>query len=91
MIDVPLEQSLIEYPCDFPIKVMGLAQAGFRNAVIEIILRHDRQFQAASIAVKTSKHAKYLSLTCVVKALSREQLDNIYQELCDHPLVVMVL
>jgi uncharacterized protein len=91
MIALPLEQSLIQYPCDFPIKVMGHAQAGFTKAVIEIISRHDQRFEAASTEVRTSKHAKYLSLTCIVKATSREQLDKIYQELCDHPMVVMAL
>jgi len=70
---------------------MGRTQAGFAEAVIEIISRHDHQFEAASIEIKTSKHAKYSSLTCVVKAASREQLDKIYQELCDHPMAVMVL
>ena len=86
-----LEQSLIEYPCDFPIKIMGLAQSGFTKAILTIVSRHDPLFDPATLQVKTSKHAKYLSLTCTVKAISREQLDQLYQGLCDHPMVVMVL
>jgi putative lipoic acid-binding regulatory protein len=86
-----LEHSLIEYPSDFPIKVFGLAQQGFPQAVMEVILRHDPDFQASSIETRSSKTARYVSLTCTVHATSREQLDAIYQELCDHPMVTMAL
>ncbi|MFA6902250.1 MAG: DUF493 domain-containing protein [Gallionellaceae bacterium] len=83
--------SLIEYPCAFPIKVFGQTQQGFLQAVTEVVLQHDPSFTAASITLRNSKTAKYVSLTCTVTATSREQLDAIYQSLCDHPLVVMVL
>ncbi|HVS27290.1 MAG TPA: DUF493 domain-containing protein [Burkholderiales bacterium] len=86
-----LEPSLIEYPCDFPIKIMGRSQAGFAQAVMEIVLRHAPDFDPASLEMKPSKKGKYLSLTCVIQAQSREQLDDLYRELCDHPMVVMVL
>ncbi|TAJ80855.1 MAG: DUF493 domain-containing protein [Gallionellaceae bacterium] len=86
-----LEHSLIEYPSDFPIKVFGQSQQGFPQAVMEVILRHDPGFQAGSIQMRNSKTARYVSLTCTVRATSREQLDAIYQELCDHPMVVMAL
>ena len=86
-----LEQSLIEYPCDFPIKIMGHSQSGFTKTILEIVSRHDPLFDASALQVKTSKHVKYLSLTCTVRATSRQQLDELYQELCDHPMVVMVL
>jgi hypothetical protein len=87
----PVTDSLIEYPCAFPIKVFGLTQQGFMQAVSEVVLQHDPSFTAASITLRNSKTAKYISLTCTVTATSREQLDAIYQALCDHPLVVMVL
>ena len=86
-----LTASLIEYPCAFPIKVFGQTQQGFLQAVSEVIVQHDPGFSAASISMRNSKTAKYISLTCTVTATSREQLDAIYQALCDHPLVVMVL
>jgi putative lipoic acid-binding regulatory protein len=86
-----LEHSLIEYPSDFPIKVFGQSQQGFAQAVMEVILRHDPAFQASSIETRSSKTARYVSLTCTVHATSRGQLDAIYQELCDHPMVVMAL
>lgn len=86
-----LEHSLIEYPSDFPIKVFGQSQQGFVQAVTEVVLRHDPDFEASSIETKSSKTARYVSLTCTVHVTSREQLDAIYQELCDHPMVVMAL
>jgi uncharacterized protein len=91
MTTPPLTDSLIEYPCDFPIKVFGQTQQGFIQAVSEVVLRHDPAFSAASITTRNSKTSRYVSLTCTVRATSREQLDALYQDLCDHPLIVMVL
>lgn len=88
MID---ESSLLEYPSDFPIKILGHTQAGFAQAVLEIVKRHAPDFDAATMELRASKRRKYLSVTCVVRAISREQLDGLYRELCDHPMVVMVL
>ena len=85
------DPSLIEYPCEFPLKIMGHSQAGFAQAVLEIVQRHVPDFDGATMEMKASKRGKYLSVTCTVNAQSREQLDNLYQELCDHPMVVMVL
>lgn len=86
-----VHDSLIEYPCDFPIKVFGQSQDGFAKAVVEVVTRHDPGFQPGSIQMKNSGKARYVSLTCTVHATSREQLDALYQELCDHPMVAMVL
>ena len=82
---------IIEYPCEFPIKIMGHTRAGFAQAILEVISRHAPGFDGATMEMKSSKHGKYLSITCVILATSREQLDALYQELCDHPMVVMVL
>ncbi|MGO8754641.1 MAG: YbeD family protein [Gallionellaceae bacterium] len=86
-----LEDSLIEYPCDFPIKVFGQSQQGFAQAVMEVVVRHDPDFQAGTMQMKSSSRARYISLTCIVRATSRGHLDALYQDLCDHPMVVMVL
>lgn len=86
-----LQASLIEYPCDFPLKIFGKQQAGFAQAVLEVVNKHDPGFLAASMEMRTSKTARYVSLTCTIRATSRVQLDAIYQDLCDHPMVVMVL
>ena len=86
-----LTDSLIDYPCEFPLKIFGLQQAGFAQAVLEVVSKHDAGFTAASMEMRASKNARYISLTCTINATSREQLDAIYQELCDHPMVAMVL
>jgi putative lipoic acid-binding regulatory protein len=83
--------TLIEYPCDFPIKVLGRTQAGFAQAVLEIVRAYAPDFEGATMEMRTSKKGKYLSVTCVIRATSRQQLDDLYRSLCDHPMVVMVL
>ena len=85
------EGSPLAFPCDFPIKVMGRKQRGFAQEVTDVVLRHAPDFDAATMAMRPSRQGSYLSVTCVVRATSREQLDALYQELCDHPGVVMVL
>jgi putative lipoic acid-binding regulatory protein len=85
------EPSLIEYPSDFPIKVFGYSHQDFTQAVFDIMSRHDPEFKASCMETRNSKAAKYLSLTCTVRAVSRQQLDAIYQDLTDHPLVKMAL
>jgi len=82
---------LAHYPCDFPVKILGHTRAGFAQAILEIVRRHAPDFDGSSMEMKSSKRGKYLSLTCVIRATSREQLDRLYRELCDHPMVVMVL
>ena len=85
-----MSESLIAYPCAFPIKIMGKGE-GLANAVLSIVIEHDPEFQPASMEMRTSREGNYLSLTCTVNATSKEQLDALYRSLCDHPQVVMVL
>ena len=85
------DASPLAFPCDFPIKVMGRKEPRFAQTVMEIVLKHARDFDPATIEMRPSRQNKYISVTCVVRATSREQLDALYQELCDHPAVVMVL
>ena len=86
------EESIIEFPCVFPIKVMGRRESPrFEQDVLEVVLRHAPDFDASTVAIRASREGKYLSLTCTVNATSRAQLDAIYMALCDHPDVVMVL
>ena len=85
------DSSPLAFPCDFPIKVMGRKQAGFAQAITDIVRRHAPDFDPASVAMRPSRQGRYLSVTCVVRATSREQLDALYQDLCDQPGVVMVL
>ena len=85
------EKSLIEYPCDFPIKVMGKNNPDFKSAVIHICQQFDPNFNLDSIEVRSSKENKYIGLTVSIHATSREQLDEVYRTLSTHPLVSVVL
>jgi len=85
------EESLIKYPCDFPIKIMGKSQQGFTQSVLEIVKIHAPDFDDATLEVRTSRSGTYMSLTCTIRATSRIQLDSIYQALHSHPMVTMLL
>lgn len=89
--DIPPEQSLIEYPSQFPIKVMGAHVEGFVEAIAHVALQFDPGFDAATIERRPSKGGNYLGLTITVTATSREQLDEIYRTLTTHPMVKVVL
>ncbi len=85
------EKSLLEFPCEFPIKVMGKTQDGFAQAVLDVVLRHAPDFDATTVAMRPSAKGNYIGLTCTITARSREQLDDLYRELSGHPLVSVVL
>jgi uncharacterized protein len=91
MRDIPPEQSLIEYPSAFPIKVMGLHVAGFVDAMVCVARQFDPGFDARTIEHRPSRAGNYLGLTLTVTATSREQLDELYRTLSTHPLVKVVL
>jgi putative lipoic acid-binding regulatory protein len=83
--------TLIDYPCEFPIKIMGKEEQDFTKSILMIVHRHVSNFDDKNIETRLSKKNKYLSLTCTVYVTSQSQLDALYQELCDHPMVLMVL
>ena len=85
------EKSLLTFPCQFPMKVMGRREDGFAQLVSEIVLRHAPDFDPATMEMRSSKQGRYLSLTVTIHARSREQLDALYKELSGHPHVIMVL
>ncbi len=85
------EKSLIEYPCDFPIKIMGAMQESFADTMVDVVTRHDPDFHAGKMEMRPSTKGNYLSLTVTVRATSREQLDNLYRALSSHAMVKVVL
>ena len=87
----PLTESLIVYPSQFPIKVMGAKVDGFVQAVTHIARQFDPAFDAASVELRPSKAGNYLGVTVTVTATSREQLDELYRTLSTHPMVKIVL
>lgn len=87
----PRRDSLIEYPCVFPIKVMGLKVDGFVHAITQLAEQFDPQFDPARIELRPSSSGKYLGVTLHINATSREQLDGLYRTLSSHPMVKVVL
>lgn len=85
------DETLLEFPCDFPIKVMGKRREGFAQEIVGIVLKHAPDFDAATVGMRASRNGNYLSVTCVVPAHSRAQLDALYRELVAHPWVEIVL
>lgn len=90
MSDAP-ETSLIEYPSDFPIKVMGKQDPTLAQTLSDIVIKYDPSFDASTVEIRLSKAANYVGLTFTVRATSREQLDALYKALHAHPLVSVVL
>lgn len=89
--EIPKEESLITYPCQFTIKVMGAAVPELRTTVNDIAKKHDPLFSEAATKEKFSKGNKYLSMSISIYAISRDQLDAIYQDLTSSELVSWVL
>ena len=87
----PPQERLIEYPCLFPIKVMGTRVEGFTAALVSVARDFDPDFDEARLELRESRGGNYLSVTLTVTATSREQLDNLYRALTGHPLVKVVL
>ena len=89
--DIPVEESLITYPSDFPIKIMGPMHETFSAVIVDVVTQHDPEFHAGRLEMRPSSKGNYLSLTATVRATSREQLDNLYRALSAHPMVKVVL
>ncbi|MDM7944329.1 MAG: DUF493 family protein [Hydrogenophaga sp.] len=89
--EIPPEQSLIEYPTQFPIKVMGANAEGFLDAMVHVAKAFDASFDAGTVEQRPSKAGNYMGLTLSVHVTSREQLDELYRTLTTHPMVKIVL
>jgi uncharacterized protein len=86
-----MSETLFEFPCDYPLKVMGKHSDDFRSLVLGIVQKHAGTITPEQIEERPSKDGNYLSLTCTFQATSREQLDNLYRELtaCERVLIVL--
>ena len=84
-------ETLIEFPCDFPIKVMGETHVDFTAEIIKAIQTLIPSFDSSHIEIRGSSGGKYISLTCTVYVTSKPQLDDIYRALSSHPMVKVVL
>lgn len=86
-----MTDTLFQFPCEFPLKVLGRHSADFRSLVVGIVQKHTGPIDASCIEERSSKDGGYLSITCTFQAQSREQLDALYRELtsCEKVLVVL--
>jgi len=85
------DETLLEFPSDFPIKVMGRRDSDLRALTQAIIERHMGPLVDASVRTRTSADGNFLALTYMVRATSRKQLDDIYRELTACKSVLMAL
>ena len=89
--DKPEQEQLLQFPCSFPIKVMGRDKTGFRNTVVEIVKKYASDIGEDDVRIAPSSKGNFVSVTITVLADSREQLDNIYRDLTAHDDVLFSL
>jgi putative lipoic acid-binding regulatory protein len=85
------EETPFEFPCRFPIKAMGKAGEDFDALVVEIVRRHAPDLNEAAVTLRESSGGKWLSVTVVIEATGKDQLDAIYRELSAHERVVWAI
>ena len=83
MPEITAEESFIEFPCSFPIKVVGTNCPEFHEDICKIAKEHDSSFSEKSIISRQSSAGKYLSLTIKIYATERPTLDAVYKALTD--------
>ena len=85
------KDTLIDFPCDFPIKVMGPKADGYTEAMSFVVRQFDPEWTSDRLETRESSGGKYLGLTFTVRATSQAQLDELYRTLSTHPMVRVVL
>lgn len=85
------DESPLQFPCDFPIKVMGVGDPDFRALVVERVCRYAPDLDEGRVRTRDSRTGRYQSVTVMVNARDRAQLDAIYQDLSRHPRIKLVL
>ncbi len=85
------DKSLLEFPCSFPIKMMGRDTPGFRSTTRSLVEKHTGPLSDDVIRSTLSKNGRFVSITVTVIAQSQQQLDDIYRDVCAHDDVLMAL
>ena len=85
------DTELLSFPCRFQIKAMGRQSASFEEQVRTIVLRHLNGAPILDLATRESSASRYLSVSCTIEAISREQLDAIYMDLNSEQDILMTL
>lgn len=87
---IPTNDTLFEFPCAFPIKVVGKTIEHFDLLIMEIVRRHCQNLTENALITRSSRTGKYSAVTVTIMAQSRAQLDALYQELSAHEQIMMV-
>lgn len=85
------QKPVIEFPCSFPIKMMGRDQKSFRKSAIEVVARHTGEVAEDAIRTSMSRNGNFVAITITIEAESQEQLDNLYNDLCSHEEILVAL
>jgi uncharacterized protein len=85
------EETALEFPCDFPIKMMGIDTPEFRSTVRALVEKHAGPVDDAAVKVTPSRTGRFVSVTVTFSAQSREQLDDLYREVTSHDAVLVAL
>ena len=85
------DESLLKFPCAFPIKMMGRDTSEFRQTARTLVERHTGPINDEAINDALSRKGNFVSITITVTALSQEQLDDIYRDVSSHDDVLMAL
>lgn len=90
MTDTPQDETLLEFPCQYPIKILGPGTTDFEALVVDLINKHV-DTKVHSIKSNYSKSGRYCSITVTFEATSKAQLDALYEVLCKQDMITMVL
>ena len=85
------ENDVLQFPCEFPIKMMGRDLPEFRSAALAVIERHAGEIDENAIRIAASSNGNFLSITVTITATSREQLDDIYRDLTGNEQILVAL
>ena len=89
--DPTIDKSLLQFPCDFPVKLMGRDNPAFHSTARALVEQHTGPLADEKISAATSRNGQFVSITIVVEAQNQQQLDNIYQDATAHEDVLMAL
>ena len=83
------ESTTIEFPCDYPVKVIAEFEDGLLDEVIAIARRPTVALD--KVKQRASRHGRYHSITILLWATGETQLKDLFEDLKQHQAVRMVL
>lgn len=85
------DDTLFNFPCEFPVKAMGIANPEFDNLVVTLVRKHAPDLREGAVQTRLSKGGRYMAVTVTIQAQSRAQLDSIYLDLTANDLILVAL